>query len=166
MQKTNLSWEETKERAEKVVGIMLLRTDKIQQPWKLYGVPRGGIPTALLISQVLMRHNVSSILTESPINANFIIDDIIDTGKTQSRYDDEEYDDMPFFALVNKQQADKDIGWVVFPWEKMAGEEGPEENIIRILEYIGEDPKREGLKDTPKRIIKSIWRLCSKHKRF
>ena len=27
-------------------------------------------------------------------------------------------------------------------------------NIIKILKFIGEDPDREGLKETPKRIIK------------
>jgi GTP cyclohydrolase I len=43
--------------------------------------------------------------------------------------------------------------WIEFP-----DEHGTtiEENIRRILQYIGEDPNREGLKDTPDRIV----RMC------
>lgn len=35
------------------------------------------------------------------------------------------------------------------------------QNIIRILEYVGEDPEREGLKDTPDRIVRSWDELYS-----
>lgn len=34
--------------------------------------------------------------------------------------------------------------------------EKAEEAVKTILEWIGEDPKREGLKDTPKRVVKSF----------
>lgn len=43
--------------------------------------------------------------------------------------------------------------WLVFPDEH---ETTVEENITRILEYIGEDPTREGLVGTPDRIIR-MW---------
>lgn len=39
--------------------------------------------------------------------------------------------------------------------------EGPEENIRRLLEFIGEDPDRDGLKETPERVIKSYKELYS-----
>jgi GTP cyclohydrolase I len=42
--------------------------------------------------------------------------------------------------------------WLVFPWELK--EEAVEDNFCRILQYLGEDPTREGLKETPKRYIK------------
>ena len=32
-------------------------------------------------------------------------------------------------------------------------------NIVELLEYIGEDPNREGLQETPKRVIKSFSKL-------
>lgn len=40
---------------------------------------------------------------------------------------------------------------------KMMAEEQAQQNIIELLQYIGEDPNREGLKDTPKRILK-MWK--------
>ena len=154
MQKTNLTWEEVSYRAENLVSIICLRK-RIPQPVKLFGVPRGGIPAALLVSQTLAWHNIPSVLVETRHGCDIVIDDIIDTGRTREKYPDEF-----FYALVNKQQADKDIGWVVFPWERMGNEgEGPTENVRRLLEFIGEDPKREGLQDTPERVIKSYQKL-------
>ena len=37
------------------------------------------------------------------------------------------------------------------------GLSNPEETIIQILRHLGEDPEREGLKDTPRRVVKS-WK--------
>ena len=51
--------------------------------------------------------------------------------------------------------------WIKFPWEKDAG---IEENIVRILQFIGEDPKREGLLDTPKRVVRSWDKLYGGYK--
>lgn len=39
-----------------------------------------------------------------------------------------------------------------------------QDNIKEILKYIGEDPEREGLKDTPKRIEKSWGKLFGGYK--
>jgi GTP cyclohydrolase I len=44
--------------------------------------------------------------------------------------------------------------WLVFPWEKK--NENVEDNFVRILQYLGEDPTREGLRETPKRYIKFL----------
>jgi GTP cyclohydrolase I len=46
----------------------------------------------------------------------------------------------------------------------MMKEEGPENNIVRLLEYIGDDPTREGVKDTPKRVIKSFEKIYGGYK--
>ena len=48
--------------------------------------------------------------------------------------------------------------WLVFPWEvdPFKGEETAEMNVTRILEAVGEDPTREGLKETPKRYMKFL----------
>jgi GTP cyclohydrolase I len=48
----------------------------------------------------------------------------------------------------------------VFPWEK--NEEGSfEDNVVRLLQFVGEDPARGGLLETPARVAKA-WRYwCS-----
>lgn len=163
MKKTNLSWEEVSERAEKLAYWILQNGVIKDKPIKLFGVPRGGIPAALLVTQSFERLGYNTILVECFEQCHFVIDDIVDSGKTA-----EQYKNKFFFALVNKQtERDKDIGWVVFPWERMANEgEGPEENIRRLIEYIGDDPDREGLKDTPKRVIKSYEKLFGGYERL
>jgi GTP cyclohydrolase I len=91
--------------------------------------------------------------------ATAYIDDIVDSGKTRSQFSDK-----PFFALVDKQEEHID-GWVTFPWERMSGEEqGPVENVRRLIEFIGDDPNREGLKETPDRVLKSYGELFSGYK--
>ena len=56
---------------------------------------------------------------------------------------------------MNKNEGDS--GWFVFPWETKDGkdDEGIQENVIRLLQYIGEDPMREGLIETPARVEKA-----------
>ena len=128
----------------------------------VYGVPRGGIPVAsLLIHSMwkLFKIEVRLLInfTEEDDEV-YIVDDIIDTGRTR-----EKYCHFPFFTLVDKTSEDSD-GWFVFPWERMQNEDGPENNVIRMLEYIGEDPNREGLKETPERVIRSYDKLYSGYK--
>ena len=84
-----------------------------------------------------------------------IVDDIIDSGRTRDQWR-ERFPEKPFVALVDKTGPDKDLGWVVFPWE-MGVEDGAESNVVRILQAIGEDPEREGLQETPRRVMKA-WR--------
>lgn len=54
----------------------------------------------------------------------------------------------------------------MFPWEDgdMGHTETIEENVTRILQYIGEDVKRGGLLDTPKRVAKAWGEWCSGYK--
>ena len=52
--------------------------------------------------------------------------------------------------------------WWEFPWERMADETaGPEENVRRLIEFIGDDPSREGLLATPTRVLRSYGELFS-----
>lgn len=41
------------------------------------------------------------------------------------------------------------------------GDHNPEHLVRKLLEFIGEDPEREGLADTPKRVIKAYEKLFS-----
>lgn len=127
----------------------------------IYGVPRGGVYIALSLVHSFSYTDITVALTSNPDIANIIVDDIIDTGKTKEYYQ-KKYPQKLFVALVDKKSFPNE--WVVFPWEEANNELGPEENIVRILEYIGEDPKREGLVETPKRIIKSYDKLFGGYK--
>jgi GTP cyclohydrolase I len=120
-----------------------------QRPIVAYAVPRGGIPAALAIG----RH-IQLSLTESPNAADVIIDDLIDTGATSKRFPGK-----PFFALIDKR-TEYQSTWIVWPWEGTA-EGGIEDNIRRILQFVGEDPARGGLIETPKRVAKAWEFWCS-----
>lgn len=119
------------------------------KPIKMYPIPRGGVPAAYLI-KVLMPRGLEINIVDNESDAEIFVDDLIDSGATLARYT--EGNDKPFFALYDKRE--KDIGWIVFPWEET--DTGSAEDIItRQLQYIGEDPGREGLIETPSRVIKT-----------
>lgn len=121
---------------------ILLRANNLDKSLKYYGVPRGGQPIAALLNPV-----------DTPQEADIIIDDLIDSGSTREYYITKYK--KPFIALFDKQ-TEKELQnkWLIFPWE--LNEQSPEENIKRVLQYIGEDPNRDGLKDTPKRYLKFL----------
>lgn len=120
-------------------------------PLKLYGIPRGGVPAALMIKYYNFNF---ALLTENPEEADLFIDDIIDSGRTREKYK-AQYPNKPFFALIDKLNPhNKYKGWIVFPWETDF-EGSTNDIIIRQLQAIGENPNREGLQDTPKRVIKA-----------
>lgn len=123
---------------------------------KVYGVPKGG----MIVAGFMCSHYVRYQMVTSPNEADVIIDDIEDSGETR-RYYENRFPLVPFRALY--QAKDHEGKWLVFPWEHdhPSGEESIEGNITRILEYIGDNPSRDGLKDTPRRVIKSYKELFS-----
>lgn len=117
---------------------------------KIYGVPRGGIPVAMSLAAKL------GFMVDTPEKADIIVDDIYDSGATKERYR-AKFPDKPFFALVDKRDSGWADQWVVLPWE--VSEEGSDASaddiVIRLLEFIGEDPHREGLQETPGRVLRA-----------
>lgn len=111
---------------------------------RVYGIPKGGMcaSTALQLAKIVYKAE----------DANVILDDIVDSGTTKKRYTDL-YPDKQFYALVDKTTKDKDNdSWIIFPWEN----QGVEDDIIlRLLQYIGEDVTRQGLRETPARAMKA-----------
>lgn len=125
-------------------------------PVMLYGIPRGGVPASYLVAKALEEKNATVSFTHSPEMASYIIDDLVDSGKTKVRHK-ELYPNTPFFALFEKPAYDD--RWYVFPWETTGDETGltsAEDIPTRLLQYIGEDTTREGLKETPKRFLKAM----------
>ena len=114
---------------------------------RVFGVPRGGIPVAYLL-----RSFVDCEFVDTPEQATLIVDDIVDSGATKARY----LQFAPFHALVDYLPPGKRAPkqWVVFPWEGSA-DGSADDIVIRLLQLIGEDPNREGLKDTPQRVLRA-----------
>jgi GTP cyclohydrolase I len=110
---------------------------------KYYGIPRGGMYLAAMLNPV-----------NTPEEADVIIDDLIDSGKTIKKWA-VKYPDKQIAILINKNDPKYKDKWIVFPWEE-EGTKEIEDVIVRQLEFIGENPNREGLIETPKRVVK-MW---------
>jgi len=132
----------------------------------LYPIPKNGLFVAQEMNKYLeleIENDLNKVI-DFPKDEVLIIDDVIDSGKTLGMFRD--YDKAVLF-LKNKNIDKVDYyvetidRWIQFPFEK---ENDIEDNIIRQLEYIGEDPNREGLKETPRRIIKSWNELYAGYK--
>lgn len=122
---------------------------------RLYGVPRGG---RHVVGLACVRDPEFYEEVRTPEEADVIVDDIIDSGATAERYTTR-CPDKPFVALYSK---DEGLGWIVFPWETIVGEEhGPADAVTRLLQFIGEDVTRDGLRDTPERVVKAYAELTA-----
>jgi GTP cyclohydrolase I len=123
---------------------------------KAYGVPRGGV-----LAAYALRSYVGIDIVEFPEDADFIIDDLVDSGTTRKWFA-ERYPNIPFYALLDKEPEGMLGQWIDFPWEcDVAGaREGIEGNVRRLLQFIGENPDREGLKETPARVAKAWAHWC------
>jgi GTP cyclohydrolase I len=141
-----ITWNQIYEEAERLAE----RWDA--QPLSgVYGIPTGGVPVALIVAA---RLNLP--ILEHPIDGCLVVDDLVDTGTTLNRLPGNKD------ALFRKPWSPPDLApqatmvddWLGFPWEKDDSE--PTDAIIRLLQFIGEDPTREGLLDTPKRVLKAF----------
>lgn len=151
-----LTWSNVEMAAKRVVEDLRRRH---MSPIRLWGIPRGGVYAALLIKSLLHQSSIPCEIVEDMHDANVIVDDIIQTGNTWKKVENALGDEeVLFYALYDKTQSSKEKRWLVFPWEHAIMETGPEENIVRVLEFLGEDPMREGLLETPSRVIRS-WSL-------
>jgi len=102
----------------------------------LYGVPRGGIPAALAVAAALGKYEREGVLVEYPSNADFIIDDLIDSGATESRMRGH-FPSKGFCALFVKRLMAGGDKWIVFPWESADEDASATDVPIRLLQYIG-----------------------------
>jgi len=113
----------------------------------VFGVPRGGAIVAGLYSSLRL-----GAVTHDPNDADVIVDDIADSGRTREHFT-RLYPFTKFIVLVEKTVKSN---WVHFPWEDDP-QSDIEHSVTRILQFLGEDADRDGLRDTPARVVKS-WK--------
>ena len=118
---------------------------------RVFGVPRGGVSVALMLAGT-----GPFMLVDDASRADVVVDDLVDSGATRKRYNE-----WPFYALIDKaQDAPYRNAWLVFPWEDTS-DGGIEDNITRLIQYVGEDATRGGLAETPARVAKAWTEWCS-----
>lgn len=127
------------------------------EPAPVYGVPRGGLVPAALVSGMW-----GAPLLDTPEPGCLVVDDLIDSGSTRARFEDFKFDAL--YRKAHSPAGDQPLqdGWVVFPWEQGTEDQvGPADAVRRLLQYIGEDPDRHGLLDTPARVVKALRETTS-----
>lgn len=146
----------TNEQVQNLAHDLATRAGILGLGRKMFPIPRGGIPAAYLLLATDARFEI----VQDPEQADFFMDDIIDSGVTMRRWCDA-YPEKPFVALIDKTDAGCELkdSWIVFPWEATE-EKSVEDNIIRLLQFIGEDPTRGGLLETPTRVAKAWKHWC------
>jgi GTP cyclohydrolase I len=143
MKELRLDWSDIDARLDRLIS-------GLPREPKMYGIPRGGAIVAGLIRQ---RCGAMFSIVSNVEASDVIIDDILDSGATSLKFSGY---DRSIFVLVDKQEENLIGTWVKFPWEDRL-ETDLEDHIRRIIEAIGDDPKREGLLETPKRLI-NAWK--------
>lgn len=131
--------------------IRSLIDERIPATGKVYGVPRGGSTVAAMCGDRMV---------DNALDADIIVDDIIDSGRTKEKWL-HSFPTKPFVALIDKTDSQSPFrldGWIHFPWDATDSSD-IEDHVTRILEYIGEDPRRDGLIETPARVVRSWQEL-------
>ena len=113
-----------------------------------YGIPRGGA----IVAGLMETHGYRT--TDRPECAEAFVDDIIDSGATKAKWL-QQFPRAKFFALYERGDS-----WLVFPWEQ-SYEADAHDVVRRTLQLIGEDAAREGLRETPARVVRSWKELFS-----
>jgi GTP cyclohydrolase IA len=133
----------------------------IKSPKKLnvYGIPKAGSIVAIELART-DPDGISVVYT--PEEADVFVDDILDTGRTMKVY--EERFKKKVYALYGKGKYTNCVHnvpaaqWIEFPWESQEQTSKEHQDfVIRLIEELGEDASREGLRDTPARFLKA-WR--------
>lgn len=125
----------------------------------IHPIPRGGMVPAYVLLAELRGFGIPARIGRLD-EAFIVVDDIVDSGETMRKAMAGAPVGAKFAAVIDKTDQrmlswERDA-WYVFPWEERAGEdETIEDNVRRLLQFIGEDPSREGLKETPARVAKA-----------
>ena len=151
-----ITWEDIGEAADRIAATW----DGKGLRW-VYGIPNGGLAPALLVAERLgLMPCEASALSQLDREKVLVVDDLVDSGKTMDCFHGPE---APCDALFRKPHspyylaphAECRDGWFEFPWERERKELPAEDAIRRILQAIDPQSDREGLRDTPQRVVRS-----------
>jgi len=136
----------------------------------LYGIPKNGVIVASFLSKELGIPLLGSIQKLHKLKDILVVDDIVDSGKTITKFSN--YDCLTVISKVKKSQLPKNVkyvavyaeptDWINWFWENETVDK--EDTVARCLEQIGENSRREGLLDTPRRVVKSWDKLYGGYK--
>ena len=134
---------------------------KADPPQYLYGVPRGGCTVAAMIQSLVHRDGETIIILDEPVSGHhtLVVDDLVDSGATLRGFVEAGHRVEALFRKPGSPLCLESVereGWLTMPWEVREGT-GAEDLVVRLLQYIGEDPTRDGLLETPKRVLKA-WK--------
>jgi len=130
-----------------------------RRPAAVYGIPTGGAPVAVMVAGAL-----SVPLADKPGPGVLVVDDLIDTGRTLTPYVEAGHlTDVlyrkPWSPAALCPEAEERNTWLRFPWERADG--APVDAVLRLIQFIGDDPTRDGLLDTPMRVVRALVEMTS-----
>lgn len=143
----------------------------------IYPVPQGGVPFGMALARELkaMYGFAVWVLDQDGFENGtmdhrgvLVVDDIADSGRTLLPYKDK-HDTAVLHLRASCNWSPtyhanfvRDTAWIEYWWENKKSD--IESHIVRQIEYIGEDPNREGLRETPARVVKSWSKLFGGYK--
>ena len=114
-----ITWEHVLHARDQLRASLKLPGPPPLEPLRIWGVPRGGLVAAVLLSHAL---DCKLVLTVNPAEATLIVDEFADTGATLR-----EYAACPTAALFMRKGCSlppdffgmliHDRRYIVFPWE-------------------------------------------------
>ena len=116
----------------------------------VFGIPRGGIH----IAQLLVQFN-GCALANHPDDAEYIVDDIVDSGRTMIEWQNK-HPEHRFWAAY-----DSGAEWIEFPWERHDTVPSDEDAATPLLQSLEIDLSAQGTADTPARMVRSLREMTS-----
>jgi GTP cyclohydrolase IA len=135
----------------------------------IYGIPQGGTALALELGRLLGKRVIDTKeLAGWDKEYVLVVDDVVDSGATLARFAGyqtaaihvKKTTPLDLYPCFTCQVVDD---WITYWWESTE-EKSIQDNIVRILQFIGEDPSRKGLIETPDRVVRSWTELYAGYK--